>query len=145
MREKDWQVALQRRAVEALGDTLEGYAPPDLSVDIARILKGQAQMLESMEVLQKLQYHPVLRMTPSEHSQAIINAGASAVHETAQQLRQAPPGPENERQQFASLVGVGVSKGRQLQMLLWTAGAALAVGLLLSHLRPFMPGVVIRS
>ena len=126
------EVALQRRAVEALGDALEGQAPPDLSPDIARILKGQAQMLQSLEGLQKLQHHPVLRMTPAEHGQAIINAGADAVRETAGQLRQATQSLENERRQLASLVGAGVAKGRQRQLLLWTAGAALVTGLLLS-------------
>ena len=45
-------------------------------------------MLESMEGLQRLQYHPVLMMTPTEHGQAIINAGASAVRETARHQAQ---------------------------------------------------------
>ncbi len=126
------EVALQRRAVEALGDALEGQAAPDLSVDIARILKGQAQVLQSMEGLQKLQYHPVLRMTPDEHGQAIINAGADAVRETAGQLRYAAQSVENEARRLASLVGAGVAKGRQRQLLVWTAGVALVAGLLLS-------------
>lgn len=112
------EVALQRRAVEALGDALENHAPPDLSVDIARILKGQAQMLQSMEGLQKLQYHPVLRMTPTEHGQAIVNAGADAVRETAGQLRQATQSLENEARRLAGLVGAGVARGRQRQQLL---------------------------
>jgi Family of unknown function (DUF6118) len=126
------EVALQRRAVEVLGDALEGQAPPDLSIDIARIVKGQVQLLEAMQELQKLQYHPVLRMTPAEHGQAIINAGADAVRETAGQLRQATQSLENEGRRLASLVGAGAAKGRQRQVLLWMAGAALAVGLLLS-------------
>ncbi len=126
------EVALQRRAVEAMGDALENHAPPDLSVEIARILKGQAQVLQSLEAVQKLQYHPVLRMTPEEHGQAIINAGASAVRETAGQLRYATQIMENEARRLAGLVGAGVAKGRQRRVLAWTAGAALAAGLLLS-------------
>jgi Family of unknown function (DUF6118) len=126
------EVALQRRAVEALGNALEAQAPPDLSIDIARIVKGQAQLLEAMQGLHKLQYHPVLRMTPAEHGQAIINAGADAVRETAGQLRQATQSLENEGRRLASLVGAGVAKGRQRQLLLWMVGAALAAGVLLS-------------
>jgi Family of unknown function (DUF6118) len=126
------EVALQRRAVEALGDALEAQAPPDLSIDIARIVKGQAQLLEAMQGLQKLQYHSVLRMTPAEHGQAIINAGADAVRETAGQLRQATQSLENEGRRLARLVGAGVANSRQRQVLLWATGAALAAGLLLS-------------
>ena len=39
---------------------------------------------------------------------------------------------ENEGRRLASLVGAGVAKSRQRQLLLWTEGAALAAGLLLS-------------
>lgn len=70
-------------------------------------------------------------MTPTEHGPAIINAGASTVRETAQQLRQATQSMKNERRQLASLVGASVAKGRQRQLLFWTASAALVAGLLL--------------
>ena len=71
-------------------------------------------------------------MTPAEHGQAIINAGAEAVRETAGQLRQATQSVENEARRLAGLVGASVAKGRQRQLLLWTACAALAAGLILS-------------
>lgn len=139
------EVALQRQAVEALCDALEGQAPPELSVDIARILKGQAQMLQSLEGLQRLRYHPVLKMTPDEHGQAIINAGADAVRETAEQLRYATQSVENEARRLAGLVGAGVAKGRQHQVLVWTAAVALVAGLLLSPVLVRSLPVALRS
>jgi hypothetical protein len=128
------EVALQRRAVEAMGDALEAHQAPDMSTDIARILKGQAQVLERVEALQK---HSALQLTPAQHGQAMAQAVVGVggvVREAVQQLQRATQEVERERAQLASLVGAAKARGQQKQVLAWTAGAALVVGLLLSPL-----------
>jgi hypothetical protein len=122
------EVALQRRAVEALGDVLEAHPAPDLSIDIARILKGQAQLLE---VLEK---HPALQLTPVQYGQAIADAGSSVIRNAAQQLQRATQEIEQERSQLVRLIGTVRYGGQQRHVLAWTGSLALVAGLLLSPL-----------
>lgn len=123
------EVALQRRVVEALGDALESHQTPDLSPDIARILKGQLQVQEKLGVLEA---HPALQLTPVQHAQAIAHAGRGLLREATQQLQQAVQDVERERSQLGRLVAGVKTKRQQRQTLLWVGGAAVVTGLFLS-------------
>lgn len=122
------EVALQRRAVEALGDSLDAHPAPDLSIDIARILKGQAQLLEALEK------HPALQLTPVQYGQAITDAGSGVVRQAAQQLQRATQEVEQERSQLGRLIGAVRLRGQQRRVLAWAGSLALVTGLLLSPL-----------
>ena len=130
------EVALQRRAIEALGEALdgvlEGRTPLDLSPDIARILQGQAQVAQHVE---QLRLHPVLKLTPVQYGEALAQAGGVVVREAAQQLKNATQEVERERAQLRELVGSVQGNRRHRQLLWWWAvPAALAAGLVLSPL-----------
>jgi hypothetical protein len=129
------EVALQRRAIEALGEALdgvlEGRTPPDLSPDIGRILQGQAQVAQHVE---QLRLHPALKLTPAQYGESLAQAGGAVVREAAQQLNQATQAVERERAQLRELVGTLQANGRHRRLLWWAVPAALAAGLVLSPL-----------
>lgn len=129
------EVALQRQAIEALGEALdnilEGRALPNLSPDIARILQGQAQVGQQVEMLRQ---HPALKLTPAQHGEALAQAGSTVVREAVQQLRIATQAVECDRAQLRELVGSVQAHGRHRRRLWWAASLALAAGLLVSPL-----------
>jgi hypothetical protein len=129
------EVALQRRAIEALGEALdgmlEGRAPPNLSPDIARILQGQAHVAQHVE---QLRLHPALKLTPVQYGEALAQAGSAVVREAAQQLKNATQEVERERAQLRELVGSVQGNRRHRRLLWWAFPAALAAGLVLSPL-----------
>ena len=129
------EVALQRRAIEALGEALdgvlEGRTPLELSPDIARILQGQAQVAQHVE---QLRLHPALKLTPVQYGEALAQAGGAVVREAAQQLNQATQAVERERAQLRELVGSVQGNRLHRRLLWWAIPAALAAGLMLSPL-----------
>ena len=123
------EVALQRRAMEALGDALEARATPDLTVDIAKVLKGQAQVVAQME---RLQNHPALMLTPQEHGRSMAQAGGEVVREAVQALEQASQALRQDHRQLADLVDTARTVRQDKRARAWSAGAVLVIGMLLS-------------
>jgi hypothetical protein len=125
------EVALQRQAIEALGNALEARASPDLTVDIAKVLKGQAQVSAQVEALRG---HPVLRLTPEQHGHAVAQTGGQVVREAVQALEQATQEIQQERAQLTYLVDTARTVRQDKRALAWSAGILLVIGLLLSPL-----------
>ena len=129
------EVALQRRAIEALGEALdavlEGRAQPDPGPDIARILQGQAHVARQVDLLRQ---HPVLQLMPAQYGEALAQASGAVVREAAQQLGNATQEVDRERAQLRELVGSVQGNRRHRRLLWWAVPAALAAGLVLSPL-----------
>ncbi|MDB5395274.1 MAG: hypothetical protein JWM91_2780 [Rhodospirillales bacterium] len=130
------EVSVLRRAVEALSRAWEENQPPDYSPDLGRIAKALAVVVSQLDGIGK---HPALRLTPEQHGQAVVQAGTMLMRQAAQRLDRAVQDAERERARLASLIGTVRTQDRQFQMLCWTAGIALAVGLLVS---PIVAGVL---
>lgn len=100
------EVALQRRAIEALGDGLEGQAGQpwlDLSQvnqGIAHILQGQAQLLEWVEALAAHE-NSALAVTSVEQASIIAQADSGLIREAVLQLQQATQQIQRERAQLS--------------------------------------------
>ena len=136
------EVALQRRAMEALGDALEARATPDLAVDIAKVLKGQAQVVAQME---RLQNHPALMLTPQEHGRSMAQAGGEVVREAVQALEQASQALRQDHRQLADFVHTARTVRQDKRALAWSAGAVLVIGMLLSPLLMWLMPVGLSS
>jgi len=133
------EVAVMRRAVEALPGAWEENQPPDYSPDLGRIAKGLAVVAAQLDVINR---HPALTMTPEQHRQAIAQAGNGLMREAAQKLDRATQDTERERQQLANLIGSARRQDEQRNWLWWTGltsfGVALVLGLVLS---PYLASV----
>lgn len=131
--ELQMEVALQRQAIEALGETVARHPAPDLSTDIAMLLKSQKQVLERLKRQEEaLNNHPALQRTPAQFEEAFVQAGSKVMGDAAQQLKQATQEVGHERAQLRRLIGTAATQDQQNRWLWCTAGAALAVGLVLS-------------
>jgi Family of unknown function (DUF6118) len=126
------EVSRLAEAIEGLRTELVENRGPDLTPTLAQIAKAQNIAAQHLGVIQQ---HPVLRMTPEQHGQALVNAGQEMMGEPVHQLRDAAAGVRNAGQQLGALIGAARSKRRQLEVLAWSSATALLVGLLLS---PFL-------
>jgi hypothetical protein len=97
------EVSVIRRAVEALPGAWEENQPPDYSPDLGRIAKGLAVVAAQLDDINK---HPVLRMTPEQHRQAIAQTANGLMRESVQKLDRATQDVARERQQLADLIGI---------------------------------------
>lgn len=123
------EVSVLRRAIEGLPSALRENRPPDYSADLAVLGKGLDEIGEQLEAVLK---SPALMMTPEQQGQAIARAGTATVREAVQKLTEAAQGAERERSRLSGIVGQAWAQDRQLRLLYWTGGIALAVGLLVS-------------
>ena len=130
------EVSVLRRAVEALPGAWDENQPPDYSPDLGRIAKELAVVVSQLDGIGK---HPALRLTPEQHQQAVAQAGNMLMREAAQKLDRAAQDAERGRARLAGLIGTVRKQDEQFQMLGWTGGIALAVGLILS---PIVAGVL---
>lgn len=71
------EVAVMRRAVEALPGAWEAHRPPDYSPDLGHIAHGLAAVVDQLDAMHQL---PALRMTPDQYSQAVSEAISQAGH-----------------------------------------------------------------
>lgn len=125
------EVSVLRRAIEALPATMRENRPPDYSADLGVLGKGLDEIGEQLEAIQK---SPALMMTPAQQGESIARAGSNLVREAAQRLDRAAQSIEDERGRLAGIVGQAWAQDRQFKLICWTAGIAVAVGLVLSPL-----------
>lgn len=125
------EVSVLRRAIEALPATIRENRPPDYSADLGVLGKGLDEIGEQLEAIQK---SPALMMSPEAQGQAIARAGNNLVREAAQRLDRAAQAIEDERGRLAGIVDQAWAQDRQFKLFCWTAGIAVAVGLVLSPL-----------
>jgi hypothetical protein len=130
------EVSVLRRAIEAVPAAMRENRSPDYSEDLGVIGKGLDEIGDQLARIMK---SPALVRTPEEQGQAIANAGANLVREAAQRidlagqrLDLAVHDAEQERTHLSGIIGHARTKARQFNVLCWTGGVALAVGLLLS-------------
>ncbi len=123
------EVSVLRRAVEALPHAWNESRPPDYSPDLGRIAKALATVETR---IQAINAHPVLRLTPEQHQQAVVQAGSVLLREAAQKLERASQEVDRERGRLAGLVGTMRGRKQQRNWLLWAGGGALLAGLILS-------------
>jgi hypothetical protein len=125
------EVSVLRRAIEALPAAIRDNRPADYSPDLAVLGKGLDEIGEQLGTILK---SPALMMTPEAQGQAIARSGQNLIRETAQRLDQAARTVEEERARLAGIVGQAWAQDRQFKLLCWTAGIAVAAGLVLSPL-----------
>ncbi len=130
------EVSVLRRAVEALPHAWDESRPPDYSPDLGRIAKALATVETR---IQAINAHPVLRLTPEQHQQAVVQAGSVLLREAAQKLERATQDVDRERGRLAGLVGAMRGREQQRTWLLSVGGGALLVGLILS---PMLAGLL---
>ena len=124
------EVAVLRRAVEALGPALKENRSPDYSLSLGHIAKTQAAIGTRLEAIEG---HPALRMTPAAFGEqverAVTNASREARRE-AEDLVQGISGAYRiERQSPETCIGVRdpdffVGRGRRSA----AAGAVVSGG-----------------
>jgi hypothetical protein len=125
------EVSVLRRAIEGLPATVRENRPPDYSADLGVLGKGLDEIGEQLE---KITASPALMMTPAQQGESIARAGNNLVREAAQRLDRAAQTIEDERGRLANIVGQAWAQDRQFKLICWTAGIAVAVGLVLSPL-----------
>lgn len=123
------EVSVLRRAIEGLPALMREHRPPDYSQDLAILGKGLDEIGQSLETVLA---SPALNLTPEQQGQGIARAGSTLVREAAQRLDRAAQEAERERARLSGLIGQVLARDRQVRLLCWTGGVALAVGLLLS-------------
>lgn len=125
------EVSVLRRAVEGLSSEWQNHRPPDYTETLGEMAKS----LEEVHFrLDDIEGHPALQLTPTDHQKAVSAAGATLMGPAAERLAQAAQATEHTQRALAGVMGVARARHQQLKWLLWTAGAALLVGLLLSPL-----------
>lgn len=123
------EVSVLRRAVEAMPQAWEAAKGPDYGVDLARITKALAAVVDEVEAMAE---HPALRMTPADHQRAIGQAGAELFRGAVQGLERATQAADSERRELAGIIGVVRTQDAQNKMVALAAGAAVIVGLIMS-------------
>jgi hypothetical protein len=131
-------IALMRKAVEALPAAIEEVAAPDYAPSFGALTKG----LTGVEArLAGIEDHPALKLTPEQHGRAIQRAGAEVLSAAAKALREAADAVARERQALGGIVGATRDRQGQKRALLWALGIGAAAGFLLFPLLgAFAPG-----
>ena len=96
------EVAVMRRAVEALPEAWAENQPADYAPNFGWQKKALTLVLERLDVIEK---HPALRQTPEQHQAAVARAGDGLMREAMQKLDRATQDTQRERQQLAGLIG----------------------------------------
>lgn len=123
------EVSVLRRAIEGLPALVREHRPPDYSQDLAILGKGLDEIGQALETVLA---SPALTLTPEQQGQGIARAGTVLVREAARRLDRATQEAERERARLSGLNGQAWTRDRQVRLLYWIGGMALAVGLLLS-------------
>jgi hypothetical protein len=132
------EVSVLRRALESLPAAWQANQAPDYTPTLGAISK---RLQEVGARLQAIEGHPALRMTPEHHQQAIVQAGSSAMRESANRLDIALQAVRGHATELTALIGAARTQDLQMKWLIVTAATALLVGLLaspmLARLLPF--------
>ena len=130
------EVSVLRRTVESLPAAIRANRPADYSQDLGVIGKGLDELHGQLE---RMLTSPALSRTPEQQGHAIAAAGNTLIREAAQRLDRAAQETDRERARLSGIIGQAWAQDRQYKLLCWTAGVALAVGLLVS---PFLASVL---
>jgi hypothetical protein len=122
------EVAAAREAVGALPEALK-RSQGGITITLATMAK---ELLAASDILQKIEQHPAIRMTPAAHQRAIVDAGGDLMRDQVRKLDGAVRAAEIERRELAAMIGTLRGKWQQWEWIMWTGIAAFFVGLLIS-------------
>ncbi|QTH20299.1 hypothetical protein HRJ34_18380 [Rhizorhabdus wittichii] len=123
------EVSVLRKAVEAMPEAISKNKPPSYAEDLGVIGKGLDEIAGQLEEIMK---SPALRLSPQEQGAALARGGQDMMREAADSLKRAAQSADSERSQLSYLIGTVRSKQQRWRELGWTAGVALAIGLVAS-------------
>jgi Family of unknown function (DUF6118) len=123
------EVAELREAIEALRGELVDARGPDLTPTLAQFAKAQQIVAQHLGAIQQ---HPAVKLTPAEHGEAIRRAGDAVLGDAARGMTAEATRVRDYANDLGRVIGTARSKQQQLKVLLWTAGAAISAGLVLS-------------
>lgn len=119
------EVAVTRRAVEALPDAWADNRPPDYKPELGRIARDLATVAEHLEAIER---HPALEMTPETHAARITNAGLSVTREAERAFQKASIEATQTTRHLSEMIGQ--MRGRKAQrekVFFWTGIAGLSM------------------
>lgn len=123
------EVAVMRKAVEALPAAIRDHRPIDYAEDFAVLGKGLDDLSAQLAALQRA---PALVMSPEQHGQSIARASAHLLSDAAQHLHDASRAADRQSAHLGVLIGEASTQDQHLRHLVWAAGAAFAIGLILA-------------
>src|SRR3954454_14668713 len=128
------EVAVLRRAVEALGPALKENRSPDYSLSLGQIAKTQAAIGTRLEAIED---HPALRMTPAAFGEQLERAVTNASREARREAEDLVQGISMVSRQAQEMLGSARTRERQNWRLLEAGTIGVLMGLVLFPLLGF--------
>ena len=122
------EVAVLRRAVEALGPALKENRSPDYSLSLGHIAKTQAAIGARLEAIEG---HPALRITPAAFGEQLERAVTNASREAKREAEDCSPGDFRGEPGAQAMLGSARTREAQNWRLLEAAVLGVVAGLIL--------------
>ena len=128
------EVAVLRRAVEALGPALKENRSPDYSLSLGHIAKTQAAIGTRLEAIEG---HPALRMTPAAFGEQLERAVTNASREARREAEDLVQGISIVSREAQAMLGSARTREAQNWWLAQAAVFGVVAGLILFPLLGF--------
>src|SRR5689334_8413372 len=128
------EVAVLRRAVEALGPALKENRSPDYSLSLGQIAKTQAAIGTRLEAIEG---HPALRMTPAAFGEQLERAVTNASRAARREAEDLVQGISMVSRDVQTILGSARTRERQNWRLLEASTIGVVAGLVLFPLLGF--------
>src|SRR5215207_7282899 len=128
------EVAVLRRAVEALGPALKETRAPDYSLTLGQFSKAQAMVCEHLAAVEG---HPALRLTPAAFGEQVEGAVAEASRKVLRDAEGAARAISGAGQDVQAMLGSARTREAQNWRLLQAAALGVVAGLILFPLLGF--------
>ena len=122
------EVAVLRRAVEALGPALKENRSPDYSLSLGHIAKAQAAIGTRLETIEG---HPALRMTPATFSEQLERVVTNASREARREAEDLVQGISVVSRDVQAMLGSARTREAQNWRLAQAVVLGVVVGLIL--------------
>ena len=129
------EVAVLRRAVEALGPALKENRSPDYSLSLGHIAKAQAAIGTRLETIEG---HPALRMTPATFGEQLERAVTNASREARREAEDLVQGISVVSREAQAMLGSARIREAQNWSLAQAAVLGVVAGLILFPLLGFL-------
>src|SRR3954468_7563136 len=128
------EVAVLRRAVEALGPTLKENRAPDYSLSLGQLAKPQAAIGTRLEAIEG---HPALRITPAAFGEQVERAVTNASREARREAEDLVQGISGVCRDAKAMLGSARTREAQNWQLAQAAVLGVVAGLVLFPLLGF--------
>src|SRR3954471_15987360 len=128
------EVAVLRRAVEALGPALKENRSPDYSLSLGQIAKTQTAIGTRLEAIEG---HPALQMTPAAFGEQLERAVGNASREARREAEDLVQGISIASRDAQAMLGSARTRERQNWRLLEASTIGILAGLILFPLLGF--------